>query len=115
MKRLACYLPERLGGVPFDLPKRLGGVPSCLPRRLGSVLCWVIVAAGLAVAGAAAEEAFSVAGRVSATDQEAQEGYFAIDQQTMIVVKPNSPMHAYLKTKIGQRIRITVEPAAGSE
>jgi hypothetical protein len=66
-------------------------------------------------AGAVAENAFSVAGRVTATDQEAQEGYFAVDQQTMIVVKPNSALHTYLKTKVGQRVRITVEPAGESE
>jgi hypothetical protein len=66
-------------------------------------------------AGAAAENAFSIAGRVSATDQEAQEGYFAVDQQTMIVVKPNSALHAYLKTKVGQRVRLTVEPVGESE
>ena len=75
----------------------------------------LIVAVGLAGAVAAAQDAFSLAGRVSATDQEAQEGYFAVDQQTMIVVKPNSAMHAYLKSKVGQRVRITVEPAGESE
>jgi hypothetical protein len=82
-----------------------------MKRLVGGLL----VAVGLAGAGMAAQEAFSLAGRVSATDQEAQEGYFAVDQQTMIVVKPNSPMHAYLKSKVGQRVRITVEPAGESE
>lgn len=81
-------------------------------KRVGGGLFVALVLAGAAVA---AEDAFSVAGRVSATDQEAQEGYFAVDQQTMIVVKPNSPLHAYLKTKVGQRVRITVEPAGESE
>jgi hypothetical protein len=75
----------------------------------------LIVGVMLVGAGAAAQNAFSVAGRVTATDQEAQEGYFAIDQQTMIVVKPNSPLHNYLKTKVGQRVRVTVEPAGESE
>jgi hypothetical protein len=64
---------------------------------------------------AAAQEGFTVSGRLGATDQEAQEGYFAIDQQTMIVVKPGSELHAYLKGKVGQRVRITVEPASESE
>jgi hypothetical protein len=64
---------------------------------------------------AAAQEGFSVTGRLSATDQEAQEGYFAIDSQTMLVVKPGSEMHAYLRGKVGQRIRITVEPDRESE
>ena len=63
----------------------------------------------------AAQEGFSVSGRIGATDQEAQEGYFAIDNQTMIVVKPGSQLHAYLKSKVGQRVRITIEPDAESE
>jgi hypothetical protein len=64
---------------------------------------------------AAAQDGFAVTGRISATDQEAQEGYFAIDQQTMIVVKPNSDFHVYLKSKVGQRVRVTVGPAPESE
>jgi hypothetical protein len=63
----------------------------------------------------AAQEGFSVSGRLGATDQEAQEGYFAIDQQTMIVVKPGSDLHTYLKGKVGRRMRITVEPTSESE
>ena len=81
-------------------------------RRLVVVM---ILAATLAVLGVAAQDGFSLGGRLTATDQEAQEGYFAIDQQTMIVVKPKSPMHDYLRGKVGQRVRITVEPASESE
>ena len=65
--------------------------------------------------GLAAQEGYSLTGRLGATDQEAQEGYFAIDSQTMIVVRPGSEMHAFLRSKIGQRIRVTVEPEAESE
>jgi hypothetical protein len=63
----------------------------------------------------AAQEGFVLAGRLSATDQEADEGYFAIDQQTMLVVKPGSDLHAYLRSKSGKRVRITVEPDPESE
>jgi len=77
---------------------------------LGAVI--VTLLAGLA---AAAQRGFSLSGRLGATDQEAQEGYFAIDNQTMIVVKPGSDFHAYLRTKVGQRVRITVEPDSESE
>jgi hypothetical protein len=63
----------------------------------------------------AAQEGFVLAGRLSATDQEADEGYFAIDQQTMLVVKPGSDLHAYLRGKSGKRIRVTVEPDPESE
>jgi len=67
---------------------------------------------GLAVA---AQQGFTLSGRLGATDQEAQEGYFAIDNQTMIVVKPGSDLHGYLRARVGQRVRITIEPDAGSE
>jgi hypothetical protein len=63
----------------------------------------------------AAQEGFILSGRLSATDQEADEGYFAIDQQTMLVVKPGSDLHAFLRGKSGKRVRITVEPDPESE
>jgi len=71
-----------------------------------------LVGSGLTIA---ARQGFSFSGRVGATDQEVQEGYFAIDNQTMIVVKPGSDLHGYLRARIGQRVRITIEPQAGSE
>ena len=63
----------------------------------------------------AAQEGFVLSGRLSATDQEADEGYFAIDQQTMIVVKPGSDLHTYLRSMAGKRVRITIEPDPESE
>jgi hypothetical protein len=70
-----------------------------------------ILVSGLAVA----QQGFTLSGRVGATDQEAQEGYFAIDNQTMIVVKPGSELHNYLRARVGQRVRVTIEPQAGSD
>jgi hypothetical protein len=81
-------------------------------RRLLMVLTLIATLLGL---GVAAQEGFVLTGRLSATDQEADEGYFAIDQQTMLVVKPGSELHAYLKGQAGKRVRITVEPAGESE
>jgi len=79
----------------------------------------VVFAAVLAVLAmavmVAAQTGFSVSGRMGATDQEAQEGYFAVDNQTMIVVKPGSELHKYLRAKVGQRVRITIEPDSESE
>ena len=63
----------------------------------------------------AAQQSFSMSGRLGATDQEVQEGYFAIDNQTMIVVKPGSDLHTYLRSRVGQRVRLTIEPDSGSE
>jgi hypothetical protein len=82
-------------------------------RRLAVVVAlfaFIVLALGVA-----AQEGFSLVGRLGATDQEAQEGYFAIDSQTMIVVKPGSEMHTFLRGKVGQRIRVTVEPDRESE
>ena len=76
------------------------------------VTLMAILLMGLAVA---AQDGFSASGRLGATDQEAQEGYFAVDNQTMIVVKPGSELHAYLRSKVGQRVRITIEPDSESE
>ena len=81
-------------------------------RRLVVFALVISVLLGLA---AAAQQGFSLSGRLGATDQEAQEGYFAIDNQTMIVVKPGSDFHAYLRSRVGQRVRITIEPDAESE
>jgi len=63
----------------------------------------------------AVQQSFTIRGRLGATDQEAQEGYFALDSQTMIVVKPGSEIHQYLRSKVGQRVRITIEQETGSE
>lgn len=82
-------------------------------RRL--VVLMALLAVVLMGLGVAAQEGFSLTGRLGATDQESQEGYFAIDSQTMIVVKPGSDMHAFLRGKVGQRIRVTVEPDRESE
>ena len=81
--------------------------------RIGAVLLVV----GLLLAGvvAAAQQGFTIRGRIGATDQEAQEGYFAVDNQTMIVVKPGSELHAYLRSRVGQRVRISIEPESGSQ
>ena len=77
---------------------------------------WMALA-GILVSGLvfAAQQSFSLRGRVNATDQEAQEGYFAVDNQTMIVVKPGSDLHGYLRARVGQRVRITIEPDGGSQ
>ena len=75
----------------------------------------LILGALLAGIGAAAQQGFTLRGRLGATDQEAQEGYFAIDNETMLVVKPGSELHAYLRSRVGQRVRVTLEPETGSE
>ena len=81
-------------------------------RRIGAVLLVLgLIAMGVVLA---AQQGFTVRGRIGATDQEAQEGYFAVDNQTMIVVKPGSELHGYLRSRVGQRVRISIEPESGS-
>jgi hypothetical protein len=79
----------------------------------------VLVVLGVAVvvwgAMLAAQQGFTVRGRLGATDQEAQEGYFAIDNETMIVVKPGTGIHDYLRSRVGQRVRVSIEPEGGSD
>lgn len=81
-------------------------------RRIGAVLLLLGLFVGVAIA---AQQGFMIRGRIGATDQEAQEGYFAVDNQTMIVVKPGSELHGYLRSRVGQRVRISIEPETGSE
>ena len=83
-----------------------------MKRYLMSMALVGILLAGLALA---AQQGFTVNGKLGATDQEAQEGYFAIDNQTLLVVKPGSDLHGYLRARLGQRVRVTIEPVAGSE
>jgi hypothetical protein len=80
--------------------------------RIGAVLLILgVLVTGVVVA---AQQGFTVRGRIGATDQEAQEGYFALDNQTMIVVKPGTEIHGYLRSRVGQRVRISIEPESGS-
>ena len=51
---------------------------------------------------------FSVRGLMTATDQEAQEGYFAVGQELMIVTKPGSPIHDDLKAMTGADVTVVV-------
>jgi hypothetical protein len=50
-----------------------------------------------------------VQGQVSATEQESDEGYFAVGSDTMIVAKPQSKLHQWLRVHNGQQVRVTIE------
>ena len=51
-----------------------------------------------------------VAGFVNSTDQEADEGYFAVGGDAMVVVKQGSGLQRWLKSHSGQRIRLMLAP-----
>ena len=65
-----------------------------------------IVAGGAAVASQAS---ITVQGQVSATEQESDEGYFAVGSDTMIVAKPRSALHRWLQAHNSQQVRVTIE------
>ncbi len=60
-------------------------------------------------------ESFEITGQLGATDQEAQEGYFAVGSETMIISKQGSKLHSYLSSHVGQRVRIHISPDIVSE
>ncbi|MBI4477049.1 MAG: hypothetical protein HY654_07735 [Acidobacteria bacterium] len=65
--------------------------------------------------GAFAESGWSLSVPLDATDQEADEGYFALGQDTMIVAKRGSPLHVWLRNHLGQRMKVTITPDTDSE
>jgi hypothetical protein len=77
-------------------------------RRLVFILL-ALVAMTLAVR---ANGGIELRGNLSANETEVQEGYFAVAQDTVLMVRPGSPMHQWLKEHQGQTVRILVEPAA---
>jgi hypothetical protein len=78
-------------------------------RRIATVA----LIASLTEFGVAVPQGYTLSGRLGFTDQEAQEGDFAIDAQT-IVVQPGSALQG-LTNKVGQRARLTFEPDTESE
>lgn len=57
-----------------------------------------------------ASDALAIAGLVSATEQEASEGYFSVGADAMVVAKQGSGLQRWLLARSGQKIRITLEP-----
>ena len=54
-------------------------------------------------------QGFSVRCPLTATDQEAIEGYYACGRELTIVTKPNSPVHDDLQRMLGQEVTVVVE------
>jgi hypothetical protein len=62
-----------------------------------------------------AGDQIEIAGFISATDQEADEGYFAVGGDAMVVVKQGSGLQRWLKSHKGQRIRLGLTQDTGVE
>jgi hypothetical protein len=78
-------------------------------RRVVLILVAVVV---LMTLGVRANGGIELRGRLSANETEMQEGYFAIAEDTVLMVRPGSQLHHWLKQHAGQTVRIVVEPAA---
>jgi hypothetical protein len=77
-------------------------------RRLVIVL---VVALVMTALGLGAQSGFELRGNLTANETEMQEGYFAVAQDTVLMVRPGSQLHGWLKEHSGQNVRIVVEPA----
>lgn len=72
------------------------------------VACIVLLLLGVV---GAKEDQVTLAGQVIATEQEADEGYFQIGtRENMIVAKPRSELHVWLRGKLNQRVKLTLTP-----
>jgi hypothetical protein len=65
----------------------------------------------VATFGARANDGIEVRGSLSANETEREEGYFAIAQDTVLMVRPGSPAHQWLKQNSGRTVRVVIEPA----
>jgi hypothetical protein len=69
----------------------------------------LVVGALVGGVAVALQASIAVHGRVSATEQESDEGYFAVGPETMVVAKPDSALHQWLRAHNGQQVRVTIE------
>jgi hypothetical protein len=74
-------------------------------------LAWLTLALLLLGLGrfTAASDAMAIAGLVSATEPEGNEGYFSVGADAMVVAKSGSGLQRWLRAHSGQRVRITLE------
>jgi hypothetical protein len=78
------------------------------------LLAWLTLALLLFGLGrfTSAGDELAIAGFVTATEQEASDGYFTVGGDAMMVVKQGSGLQQWLKGHSGQKIRITLQPDA---
>lgn len=81
------------------------------------ILAWTILALLLFsfALGLSAYDTAIVTGQLTATDQEADEGYFALGMEAAIVAKPGSELHRWLTSHAGQRLKLSLEPDLESD
>jgi hypothetical protein len=76
-------------------------------------LAWLVLAFLLLGLGhyTHAGDRLEIAGFLTATDQEAADGYFSLGDDAMVVVTQASGLQRWLKGHAGQRVRLSLEPA----
>jgi len=57
-----------------------------------------------------AGDEMAVGGFLTATEEEANDGYFTVGGETMLVVKQGSSLQRWLRMHSGQQIRVTLQP-----
>jgi hypothetical protein len=73
-------------------------------------LLLIIVAVIVMTLAVRANGGIELRGHLSANETEMHEGYFAVAQDTVLMVRPGSPLHQWLKEHQGQKVRVVVEP-----
>ncbi len=74
------------------------------------LILFVAAATLVATLGLGAQDGVELRGQLSANETERNEGYFAVAQDTALMVRPGSPLHQWLKEHAGQTVRIAIEP-----
>jgi hypothetical protein len=72
---------------------------------------FLLMAAVFFLGNLSAQSGLQISGSLNANDTEREEGYFALAQDTVLMVRPGSPEHQWLKAHAGQQVKIVVEPA----
>lgn len=74
--------------------------------RRGLLMAFLAVPA--TVIDVAAKPGFHITGKLDCTEQEAQEGYFAVGKDFAVVARPNSPVHDDLLMMRGLEIQASI-------
>jgi hypothetical protein len=77
--------------------------------QLVSVLLALVVGMLAGGAAVASQASIAVQGQLTATEQEADEGYFAVGGDTMVIAKPHSALHGWLRSHNSRQVRVTVQ------
>lgn len=76
-------------------------------------LAWLTLALLLLALGrlSHAGDELAIAGFVTATEQDATDGYFGVGSDAMVVVKQGTSLQRWLTMHSGVRVRVTLEAA----